>query len=108
MNWKQIWDNKGKIFEGLKNSVFKKEAVEEIAAERIKICEACPHIDKEGTKCMIPGTQPCCGLCGCKLGLKTRSLSSACDDKRWDAILTQEQEDELNGATGDFPQTTEA
>jgi hypothetical protein len=47
----------------------------------------------------VPGTKPCCKLCGCSLALKTRSLSSACadeDNKRWDAILTEEEDDQLN------------
>lgn len=91
----QIWKNKGKILEGITNRVFKKEHVEQIAAQRAEICNTCTHIDREGSKCAIPGTQPCCGLCGCSLGLKTRSLSSFCDDGRWEAVLTQEEEDKL-------------
>jgi hypothetical protein len=91
----QIWKNKGKILEGITNRVFKKEHVEQIAAQRMSICQSCTHIDKEGSRCAIPGTQPCCGLCGCSLGLKTRSLSSYCDDERWGAILTQDEEDKL-------------
>lgn len=91
----EAWRDRGKIWEGIKNSMFKKEHVEQIADQRMKICEACPHIDKEGSKCFAPGTQPCCGLCGCKLTFKVRSLASSCDDKRWDAMLTGDQEDKL-------------
>lgn len=96
-SFSQIWRNKAKIIEGMKNSLFKKQAVESIAKERMDICEQCPHIDREGTKCMVPGTAPCCGLCGCKLGFKTRSLSSACDDNRWGAVLTDDEQDKLYG-----------
>ena len=91
----QIWKNKGKILEGITNRVFKKEHVEQIAAQRMAICNTCTHIDREGGRCAIPGTQPCCGLCGCSLGLKIRSLSSYCDDERWGAVLTQDEEDKL-------------
>ena len=94
-----IWKNKGKILEGIKNSIFKKKHVEEIAAERLELCKACPHIDTKGTTCDVPGTAPCCGLCGCTLYLKTRSLSSDCPlefNKRWEAVLTEEEEDKLN------------
>lgn len=97
----KIWKNKDKIFEGIKNSIFKKEHVEEIYEERRAVCQACIHRDDEGKTCMVPGTQPCCGLCGCSLGFKLRSLSSQCDDKRWKAVLSEEEADKLNEHLGD-------
>jgi len=51
---------------------------------------------------MVPGTTPCCdermGGCGCSLGFKTRSLSSACplSPPKWEAIITEAEEDKLN------------
>jgi len=45
---------------------------------------------------MMPGTQPCCGECGCSMGFKLRSLSSSCPIDKWEAVLTEEEEDELN------------
>ena len=95
----KIWKAKGQIYEGIKNSIFKKEHIEQIASERMAVCRGCPHIDLKGNKCEIPGTAPCCGLCGCKLSLKTRSLSSQCADEsnqRWSAVLTEDEEDKLN------------
>ena len=95
---KTIWNQRMKILEGVKNSIFKKDHIEFIALERMKICEACPLIDKEGSKCMLPGTQPCCGACGCKLSLKTRSMSSECshpDGPKWEAMITEEEEEKL-------------
>lgn len=89
----QIWKNKGKILEGITNSVFKNEHVEEVAAQRQAICDSCEFIDKTGKSCVVPGTQPCCGACGCSLALKLRSLSSACDKQKWEAVVTQEEED---------------
>jgi hypothetical protein len=92
----KLWKNKGKILEGLKNNIFKQEHIEEIYNERKAICDECPKINIVGDKCYAPGTQPCCEVCGCSLGLLLRSLSSECEDGRWDAVLTEEQEDELN------------
>jgi len=95
----KIWNNRKAILEGVKNSVFKSEHVEEIAAERKAICDTCPALDKEGSSCLAPGTQPCCSKCGCSLQFKLRSLSSACGDEenpKWHALLSQEEEDALN------------
>lgn len=92
----ELWKMKGKILEGIKNNIFKKEHVEEIAASRIAICNYCPYIDKQGSKCAMPGTQPCCGECGCKLSWKTRSLSSDCPKGYWKAILTEDEEEKLD------------
>jgi hypothetical protein len=93
-----LWKNKKHIFEGIKNNIFKKEHIEKIAAERMAICLSCPSIDKEGSKCLGPGLQPCCGLCGCTLAFKTRDLSSSCGNEEtplWKAILTDEENDEM-------------
>ena len=93
----QLYKNKGKIYEGLKNSIKKNDFVEIVATARFEICKTCPHIDLKGDNCMVPGTQPCCSKCGCSLGMKTRSLSSDCGDEelpRWFAVLSQEEEDE--------------
>ena len=92
----KIWKAKNQILEGIKNKIFKKEDIEIIAKERLDVCKECPHIDLKGDQCYVKGTQPCCSLCGCDLSLKTRALSSACDDKRWNALLSEEEEDKLN------------
>ena len=63
------------------------------------LLKECPNIDLNGTKCEVLGTKPCCGLCGCSLSLKTRSLSSECADSdniRWKAVLTEQEDDQLN------------
>lgn len=82
--------------EGLKNKVFKQEHVEEIYEERLSICKTCDHKDDTGEHCYIPGTEPCCKICGCSFALLLRSLSSECEKEKWKAVLTEEQEDELN------------
>ena len=88
----RVWKEKGKILEGIRNNIFKKADVEHIAAERMDICNSCPHLDKEGSKCVVPGTGPCCSLCGCSMSLKTRALSASCDDKRWEAIVDEHEQ----------------
>lgn len=96
--FKTIWTNKALILEGVMNNIFKKESVEEIAEQRLEICSTCPSLDKEGTSCLVPGTQPCCGECGCSLKLKVRSLSSSCGDEenpRWFALVDTEEEIEI-------------
>lgn len=91
-----IWKNRKQIMEGIKNSVIRDEFVEEIASYRMDICTSCVYKDIEGKECLVSGTQPCCGLCGCSLEFKTRALSSECPDKRWFAVVTEEDEDELD------------
>jgi len=93
---KKIWNNKSKIIDGVKNNLFKKEHVEIIATKRLNICKSCEEFDGNGKTCLMPGTQPCCGLCGCSLAFKTRSLSSKCDINKWIAEVTEEEEDVIN------------
>ena len=98
------WKNKGQIIEGITNSIFKKEDVEEIAQQRMQICKDCTLYDVQGEGCMVKGTQPCCderkGGCGCSLEFKTRSLSSDCPLGKWKAELTEEEENQLNQKLG--------
>lgn len=105
----RIWKEKGKILEGIQNRIFKKADVEHIAAERMSICETCPFIDPDGARCVVPLTGPCCGICGCSLGLKTRALSAKCDADRWDAVLTPEEQEAMDQhlSTDDNPTSNE-
>ena len=92
----RIWKERNKIAEGVKNNIFKTKHVEDIAFFRNEICRVCEFIDTTGAKCAVPGTQPCCGECGCSLKLKTRSLSSDCPRGFWKAELTEEEETIVN------------
>jgi len=89
---KRIWDNRKQILEGIKNKIFQTDSVEEISQIRLNICKGCIKYDDIGTTCLIPGTQPCCGDCGCVLALKTRSLSTGCPLFLWDKILSDKEE----------------
>lgn len=92
----KIWKSRGQIAEGVMNNIFKKEHVEDIAFYRNEICRSCEFIDAIGSKCAVPGTQPCCTQCGCSLRLKTRALSSSCPKGFWMDEVTQEEEDAIN------------
>lgn len=91
-----IWKNRKQILEGIKNSIIRDEFVEEVAEQRILLCHTCPKKDVEGSTCLMPGTQPCCSLCGCSLSFKVRSLSSDCPAHKWKAVITEEDEDKLD------------
>lgn len=79
----QIWKSRFLILDGLKNYVSRTTEVERLAKARMEICRECPLIDLKGDSCFAPGTQPCCGSCGCSLKLKTRSLDSECPEGKW-------------------------
>ena len=100
----KIWKNKGAILEGITNSIFKKEDVEEIAQQRMAICGGCQLYTEDDKGCTVIGTSPCCdetqGGCGCSLSLKTRALSSECPLGKWTAELSEEEEDKLNEKLG--------
>jgi len=100
----EVWDARKKIFEGIKNDLFKKEDIEVIAQERLAICMKCDVIDKVGKTCFMPGSQPCCGKCGCKLAWKVRCLSEECDLFKWEAVLSPEEEDDMNKKLGIEPE----
>lgn len=95
-----IWKEKGNILEGITNSIFSRQDVEIIAQARMNVCDTCENLDTKGNACMVPGTQPCCGKCGCKLSWKTRSLASECPIGKWKAEVTQQEEDMINNQLG--------
>ena len=88
-----IWKNRKAILEGITNSIIKDKFVEEVAKERMEICNSCEF---KGDKCLVPGTGPCCNNCGCSLSLKSRALSDNCPKDKWKAVLTEEEENKLN------------
>ena len=93
---KKIWKNKWLILEGMFNYYFTRKKIEKIASYRNDICSTCPLIDLKGDSCEMPGTQPCCSDCGCSLKYKTYSMSSECPQGNWFAVMTEEEEDDLN------------
>ena len=92
----------GQILNGIKNSVFKSEEVEEIAKIRWDICTNCSLFDTTGKGCAMPGTQPCCSDCGCRLTLKVRSLSSSCPKGKWAAFMDEDTEQKLKNSLENY------
>ena len=88
-----IWKNRKQILEGITNSVIRDEHVEEVSRLRMELCNACPS---KGTECVVIGTDPCCNECGCSLAFKTRALSTECPLGKWEALMTEEEEDKLD------------
>ena len=93
INFKEIWNNRKLIFEGITNEVIRDEIVEEIAELRHDICNKCEF---KGNDCAVPGTGPCCNECGCSLAFKTRSLASECPLGKWEALISEEEEEQLD------------
>ena len=93
LNLKKIWENRKQIYEGIKNATVRDMFIEDVAKKRLLICDVCPS---KGDKCEIPGTAPCCNECGCSLAFKIRALSSSCPLDKWDALMTEDQEDKLD------------
>ena len=76
--------------EGIKNTIIRNVYIEYIHDQRLQVCNSCDEKDDEGSSCAVTGTQPCCKLCGCSISVKTRSLSSDCPMKKWEAVITKE------------------
>jgi hypothetical protein len=96
----RAWKEKGKIFQGIRNQIFKSADIEDVANERLAICRTnvCGYHDPKGeAEVSISGLESC-GGCGCSLAIKTRSLSSFCylkeKDKEplWDSEMTEQEE----------------
>lgn len=98
-----LWKKKGKIFEGIRNSVFKREDVESVADERLRICRSneCGCYDGEGRSeaAVVKGAESC-GSCGCKLSWKSRALSDECPEGYWERVLTETEEAVLKDKLG--------
>ena len=87
--------NISQVYEGVKNKIFKRDYVEQIADHRWQICRDCKHLDLKGNECAAPGTQPCCADCGCSLAFKTRSLAASCPKNKWKELMTEAEEKAL-------------
>lgn len=87
--------NISQVYEGVKNKIFKRDYVEQIADHRWQICRDCEHLDLKGNSCAAPGTQPCCADCGCSLAFKTRSLAASCPKNKWKELMSEAEEKAL-------------
>ena len=85
------------IYEGWKNNLFPeeklKEQIDQVAAERIAICNSCQFHSKNHKTIRLDEH---CTNCGCTLSAKTKCLSCACPINKWSPVMTREQEDEYD------------
>lgn len=58
--------------DGIKNSIIKKDDIENLSKKRMDICNGCDY--KRGNRC---------GKCGCVLSFKTRSINAKCPVGKW-------------------------
>jgi hypothetical protein len=79
----EIWKHKKEILAGITNTLIKDKFVEEIAAERMSVCNQCSEKKTDGCAALI---KACCKICGCSLEFKTRSLASHCPVHKWPAL----------------------
>jgi len=62
------------------------------------ICNDCPNHSKN-KKTVRPDEH--CLACGCTLSAKTRCLSCECPIKKWGALMTDDQYDEIRETLGE-------
>jgi uncharacterized Zn finger protein (UPF0148 family) len=63
-----------------------------VSKQRIEICEGCEwHSSKHKTL----RKDKHCVNCGCPLSKKTKCLSCSCPDNKWGAVVTEEQQAEM-------------
>lgn len=110
------WNNKGTIIEGFYNAyISSAKEVKEEAVRRLEICRSnqCGFYNPKGLnnetmKAVFPGKESC-GGCGCDLYAKCHAMSAQCflgdinpatgksiSTPLWEAIMTHEQEIEIN------------
>jgi hypothetical protein len=115
----EIWKNKSKITEGIKNLAFKKEHIEDLAKYRKSICETCiwfnknqknkpfteiPEVirklkDKKWIEDIVESNNDKCIDCGCGLGeqsIKLRCTSCSCGLNLWKSVTSVEEQVEIN------------
>ncbi len=74
-----------------------KSLIKEVHEQRMAICTECPnHSDnakKEGYTTIRPDVH--CVVCKCPLGPKTKSLRHECPQKKWLAIVTETEQEQI-------------
>lgn len=90
-------DFKG-ILEGVVNLVSAKRWIEEVSANRMYICNKCELFSENAKKDNNYETlrpDPHCTNCGCNLDLKTRCMSCSCPIKKWEAIMSEDDWEQI-------------
>jgi len=86
------------IIEGWRNRLFPKEELKDIIAqtteERMKICDNCPKHSKFHSTPLRPDAH--CTECECTLLAKLACLSCRCPLGKWEAIITEQEQNKIN------------
>jgi Rieske Fe-S protein len=72
-----------------------KKEIEKTSRERISICKQCEYHSANRTNYRTIRVDAHCTHCGCTLSAKTKCLSCECPLKKWTALTTSEQEEEM-------------
>lgn len=76
-----------------------KEIIQKVSDERMIFCSPCEFNSKNCTdKLSLMESlriDEHCVLCGCTLSAKTKCLSCECDVHKWDAVMTEQEEEEI-------------
>lgn len=87
------------VYEGWRNHLLPpkhlKKAIESVSRRRRYICDRCEHNSKFHST-IRPDIH--CMECLCTLSAKTKCLSCECplSPPKWEAVISEEQEDEIN------------
>lgn len=94
INWKQV-------YEGWRNNLVPPKKLRmligQVSKDRLMICNVCEFNSANTNKKYIRPDKHCV-LCGCTIAAKVTCLSCDCANvpPKWEAVLTAEQEEELN------------
>ena len=72
-----------------------KNVIKKTSEERLAICNACDYHsnNRKNYKTIRPDEH--CTKCGCTLSAKTKCLSCSCPLDKWVALVTPDQEEEM-------------
>lgn len=89
--------NFSQIYEGWRNKLVPpadmKQTIQQVSSERVTICNGCPFHSKHHKTPLRPDAH--CTDCGCNIEAKTACLSCSCPQDKWDAVVDQNEEEQL-------------
>lgn len=84
LKFRQIWENKHLIAQGIVNMFFSPKELKQLAKKRQSICKTCPansHLASGDKKYNVPFWH--CTKCGCSLNIKPYAQSATCPLRMW-------------------------
>jgi hypothetical protein len=89
--------NFSQIYEGWRNKLVPpadmKDMIQQVSKERVTICNGCPFHSKNHKTPLRPDAH--CTDCGCNLEAKSACLSCSCPQDKWNAVVNQDEEEQL-------------